>query len=151
MGICRDASAMANTMTSDPPSVPTVLDAQRNLTLEFSRRARGISIWAALRALGRSGIAELVERHCMFARRLAEGLSAAGLEVLNRVVLNQVLFRARDDAATAAMLARVQAGGQVWFGPTRWQGRAACRLSVSSWRTTSEDIERTIAAIAAAV
>jgi glutamate/tyrosine decarboxylase-like PLP-dependent enzyme len=128
--------------------VPPDPDAQRNLTLEFSRRPRGIAIWAALQALGRTGLAELIERHCAYARRLAAGLSAAGLEVLNRVVLNQVLFRARDDATTAALQARVQATGQLWFGSTNWQGRAACRLSVSSWRTTRDDIERAIAVIA---
>lgn len=148
MAICRDAAALTAAMASDAPYVPPDPGAQRNLTLEFSRRPRGIAIWAALRALGRSGLAELIERHRTYARRLAEGLSAAGLEVLNRVVLNQVLFRARDDAATAALLARVQASGQLWFGSTRWEGRAACRLSVSSWRTTPDDIERAIAAIA---
>ena len=148
MAICREASALAAAMASDAVYVPPDPDAQRNLTLEFSRRPRGIAIWAALRALGRSGLAELIERHCAYARRFAEGLSAAGLEVLNRVVLNQVLFRARDDATTAALQARVQASGQLWFGSTRWQGRAACRLSVSSWRTTREDIERAIAVIA---
>jgi glutamate/tyrosine decarboxylase-like PLP-dependent enzyme len=148
MAICRDASALAAAMASDAVYVPPDPDAQRNLTLEFSRRPRGIAIWAALQALGRSGLAELIERHCAYARRFAAGLSAAGLEVLNRVVLNQVLFRARDDATTAALLARVQASGQLWFGSTRWQGRVACRLSVSSWRTTREDIERAIAVIA---
>ena len=148
MAICREASALAAAMASDAVYVPPDPDAQRNLTLEFSRRPRGIAIWAALRALGRSGLAELIERHCAYARRFAEGLSAAGLEVLNRVVLNQVLFRARDDATTAALQARVHASGQLWFGSTRWQGRAACRLSVSSWRTTREDIERAIAVIA---
>ena len=150
MGICRDVSALAAAMTSDAPYVPPVPDAQRNLTLEFSRRPRGIAIWAALRALGRSGLTELIDRHCMYARRLAEGLSAAGLEVLNRVVLNQVLFRARDDAATAALQVRAQASGKLWFGSTRWHDRMACRLSVSSWRTTREDIERAIGVIAAA-
>jgi glutamate/tyrosine decarboxylase-like PLP-dependent enzyme len=148
MAICRDASALAAAMASDAPYVPLDPDAQRNLTLEFSRRPRGIAIWAALQALGRSGLAELIERHRAYARRFADGLSAAGFEVLNRVVLNQVLFRARDDATTAALQTRVQASGQLWFGSTRWQGRAACRLSVSSWRTTREDIERAIAVIA---
>lgn len=150
MAICRDAPAMAAAMTSDAPYVPSDPGAQRNLTLEFSRRPRGIAIWAALRALGRRGLAELVERHRGYAQRVAEGLSAAGLEVLNRVVLNQVLFRARDDAATALLQRRIADGGQLWFGSTRWQGRAACRFSVSSWRTTREAIERAIAAIAAA-
>lgn len=81
---------------------------------------------------------------------MAEGLADAGFEVVNRVVLNQVLVRGRDDAETAAVLARVQVGGEVWFGGTRWQDRPAFRLSVSSWRTTDDDIERAIRAVAAA-
>lgn len=150
MAICRDASALAAAMVAEAPYMPLDPGAQRNLTLEFSRRPRGIAIWAALRALGRSGLAELIDRHRAYARQLADGLSAAGLEVLNRVVLNQVLFRAGDDEATAALQARAQASGQLWFGFTRWQGRTACRLSVSSWRTTREDVERAIAVITAA-
>jgi aromatic-L-amino-acid decarboxylase len=149
MAICRDASSLAAAMDSNAAYVPPDPGAQRNLTLEFSRRPRGIAIWAALRTLGRSGLAELIERHRAYARRFAEALSAAGLEVLNRVVLNQVLFRARDDASTTALLARVQASGQLWFSSSRWQGRAACRISVSSWRTTRADVERAIAVITA--
>jgi glutamate/tyrosine decarboxylase-like PLP-dependent enzyme len=120
-------------------------DAQKNLTLEFSRRPRGLPIWAALRSLGRDGVAAMVQRHCAQARRLRDGLVAAGYEVLNRVVLNQVLVRAENDARTVAIREAAQGSGEIWFGGTVWQGRPAFRLSVSSWRTTDADIDRAIA------
>ncbi len=145
IAICRDAAALAAAMNSDASYLSADPEAQRNLTLEFSRRPRGIAIWAALRSLGRDGVAELVERHCRQARRLADGLRAAGFTILNRVVLNQVLARANSDEQTRAVQAQAQASGEIWFGGTLWQGRPAFRLSVSSWRTSDEDIERAIA------
>jgi len=150
MAICRDPAALAAAMNADAPYARGEPDAQKNLTLEFSRRARGVPIWAALRTLGRSGLEALVERHRAQARRLASGLSDAGFEIVNRVVLNQVLVRARDDRETDAVLARVQAGGDIWFGGTRWRDRPAFRLSVSSWRTSDEDIDKAVSAIATA-
>lgn len=114
---------------------------------EFSRRARGVELWAALRSLGRAGVAELVGRTCRHARRFAEGLQAAGHAVLNDVVLNQVLVSFGDDAATRRVVEAVQAEGTCWAGATVWQGRAAMRISVSSWATTDEDVERSLAAI----
>jgi glutamate/tyrosine decarboxylase-like PLP-dependent enzyme len=120
-------------------------------TPESSRRARAFTVYAALRSLGRDGVADLVDRCCELARRSAEGASALpGCELLNEVVLNQVLFRFEDDDATNAVLARVQESGEAWMGGTTWDGRAAIRVSVSSWRTTEADIERTVAAFAAA-
>jgi hypothetical protein len=116
-------------------------------TPESSRRARGVEVWAALRSLGRSGIEELVERCCRLAVRFAEGLRAAGYEILKEVELNQVLARFGDDAATRRVIAAVQAEGTLWAGPTVWEGRAAMRISVSSWATTAEDVERCVAAI----
>ncbi|WP_443750442.1 pyridoxal phosphate-dependent decarboxylase family protein [Asticcacaulis solisilvae] len=135
MAICRDGHALADAMQSDAPYVPAVWDAQKNLTLEFSRRPRGIAIWAALKGLGRDGVRDMVDRHCALARRIADGARAAGFEVLNRVVLNQVLMRARSDEQTQAVMPYVQASGRAWFGPAVWQGRPAFRISVSSWRT----------------
>jgi glutamate/tyrosine decarboxylase-like PLP-dependent enzyme len=118
---------------------------------EFSRRARSVPVWAALRSLGRSGVAALVERSCEHARAIAAGLSALdGIEMLNDVVLNQVLFRFADDATTAAVLASVQAEGEAWMGGTVWDGRAAIRISVSGWRTNEADVARTVAAFARA-
>lgn len=141
MTICRDAQALAATMNCDAVYSTASADAQKNLTLEFSRRARGIPVWAALRSLGRDGVATLVERHCAQARRIGGALAGAGFEVLNRVALNQVLFRCATDDATHALRAAVQASGEAWFGATVWQGRPALRISVSSWRTRDEDIE----------
>jgi len=118
---------------------------------EHSRRARGFPIYAALRSLGRNGVAELVDRCCARARSLAEGLAALpGCEVLNDVVLNQVVFRFEDDATTDRVLATVQASGEAWTSGTTRDGRKTIRLSVSSWRTSEADVERTIAAFAAA-
>lgn len=114
---------------------------------EMSRRARGVEIWAALRSLGRQGLAELIERCCQHATRFADGLRAAGYEVLNDVVLNQVLVSFGDDDATRRVIAAVQADGTCWCGGTIWQGRAAMRISVSSWRTTEDDVERSLAAM----
>ena len=114
---------------------------------ELSRRARGVEVWAALRALGRSGVADLVERNCRHARRLAEGLRAAGFDVLNDVVLNQVLVDFGGAEATQQAIAAIQEDGTCWAGITTWQGRTAMRISVSSWATTDEDVERSLAAM----
>jgi glutamate/tyrosine decarboxylase-like PLP-dependent enzyme len=116
-------------------------------TPEMSRRARGVEVWAALLALGHRGLADLVERCCGHARRFAAGLAAAGHEVLNDVVLNQVLVSFGDEDRTRQVVAAVQADGTCWCGATLWQGRAAMRISVSSWATTEEDVERSLAAI----
>lgn len=118
---------------------------------EHSRRARGFTIYAALRSLGRSGVAELIERSCSSARALAAGLSKLpGCEILNEIVLNQVLLRFEDDDATDRVVAAVQASGEAWMGGTVWDDRRAIRISVSSWQTSDEDVERTISAFAAA-
>lgn len=141
MAICRDADALATAMNSDAAYASASKDAQKNLTLEFSRRARGVAIWAALASLGRDGLRSLIDRHIRQAGQLAERLRAGGYPVLNRVQLNQVLVRGDSDAQTVAIREAAQASGEVWFGPTIWQGRPAFRLSVSSWRTTDADIE----------
>jgi glutamate/tyrosine decarboxylase-like PLP-dependent enzyme len=119
---------------------------------ESSRRARGFATWAALRQLGRSGVADLVEGCCVLAGRLADQLTALdGVAVVNDVVLNQVLVRfGDDDARTEAVVAAVQASGECWTGATTWHGRRLMRVSVSSWRTTEADVDRSCAAIAVA-
>jgi glutamate/tyrosine decarboxylase-like PLP-dependent enzyme len=118
---------------------------------EASRRARGFAAYAALRHLGRRGVAELVERCCDHARAFAGGLAAVpGAEVLNDIVLNQVLVAFGDDARTDAVIAAVQADGTCWLGGTTWRGRRAMRISVSNWATTGEDVARSVAAITAA-
>jgi len=132
--------------------LPTGARDAMDWTPDSSRRARSFTIWAALRSLGRAGVAEMVERCCACARRFAEVLGAQeGIEVLNDVVLNQVLVRFDDDdAATDAVVAAVQAEGTCWMGPTTWRGRRAMRISVSNWATTIEDVDRSCAAILAA-
>jgi glutamate/tyrosine decarboxylase-like PLP-dependent enzyme len=118
---------------------------------EFSRRARGFAVYAALRTLGRSGIAELVERTCACARRFAAGiLVLPGVEVLNEVVLNQVLFRFDTDQRTEAVLQRVQEAGDVWLGGTTWDDRRAIRVSVSNWQTGTEEIDLALESFRAA-
>jgi glutamate/tyrosine decarboxylase-like PLP-dependent enzyme len=121
-------------------------------TPESSRRARAFTVYAALRSLGRHGIADLVDRCCAHAQRFARAVSQLpGCEVLNDVVINQVLFRFADDETTNVALAHVQASGEAWMGGTTWDGRAAIRLSVSGWRTTEADIDRTVAAFERAI
>ncbi|HEX5618998.1 MAG TPA: aminotransferase class V-fold PLP-dependent enzyme [Solirubrobacteraceae bacterium] len=117
---------------------------------EASRRARALPIYAAMRQLGRSGIAELVDRCCALARRLAAAMEELdGAHVLNDVVLNQVLVRfGESDDVTRAVIDDVQRGGEAWLGGTVWNGQAAARVSVSNWSTTEEDIDRLAAALA---
>jgi glutamate/tyrosine decarboxylase-like PLP-dependent enzyme len=115
---------------------------------EFSRRARGIPVYAAIRALGRDGIAEIVDRCHAMANRFADQLRGAGVEVLNDVVLNQVLVRFRDDdAVTRRVVTEVQNEGTCWMSGTTWQGKAAMRISVSNWTTGPEDIDRSAEAV----
>jgi glutamate/tyrosine decarboxylase-like PLP-dependent enzyme len=137
-------SAMAVTAAYLP--APTTRDAASYVP-ELSRRARGVEVWAALRSLGRSGVAELVERTCRLATMFADGLRAAGFRVLNDVVLNQVLVSFGDPALTERVIAAIQREGTCWAGVTRWQGHTAMRISVSCWRTTEADVERSLAAI----
>ena len=119
---------------------------------ETSRRARGFPVYAALRTLGRRGVAELVQRCCDLARQMAGALAAEpGIRVLNDVVLNQVLVALGDPGATDAVLARIQADGTCWLGGTTWRGAPAIRVSFSNWSTTAEDVTRSAAAISEAV
>ena len=118
---------------------------------EFSRRARAVPVWAAIRELGREGITALVDRCCAHARAIAEGLAALpGCEIVNEVVLNQVLFRFENDVRTQAILAAVQEEGEAWMSPTTWDGRFTIRISVVGSRTSEHDVERTVAAFARA-
>ena len=114
---------------------------------ELSRRARGVELWAGLRSLGRSGIAEIVERTSAHARHFAAGLKAAGFEVPNEVVINQVLVSFGSREQTLRTVARLQAEGTCWCGATVWQGKTLMRISVSNWATSGEDVERSLAAM----
>jgi glutamate/tyrosine decarboxylase-like PLP-dependent enzyme len=128
------------------------LRAPGDYVLESSRRARGFATWAALRQLGRTGVAELVERCCALARRFAEQLAGAdGVVVGNDVVLNQVLVRfGDDDARTDRVVEAVQRSGECWMGATTWSGARYMRISVSCRRTTERDVDRSVAAVLAA-
>jgi glutamate/tyrosine decarboxylase-like PLP-dependent enzyme len=109
---------------------------------EFSRRARGFAVYAALRSLGRRGVQELVERCCDAAARFAGRIAELdGVEILNEVVLNQVLFRFESDERTDEVLRQVQESGRVWLSGTTWDGRKAIRVSVSNWQTGDEEID----------
>jgi glutamate/tyrosine decarboxylase-like PLP-dependent enzyme len=114
---------------------------------EMSRRARGAELWATLRSLGRTGLAELVDRTCNHAKAFAEGLRQAGAEILNDVVINQVLVSFGPPHVTKAVIRKIQEDGVCWCGGTEWQGRTAMRISVSSWSTTEDDVEMSLAAI----
>ena len=118
-----------------------------DLVPESSRRARGFAVWAALRELGREGVADLVERCCTLAQRFADGLEAGGAEVVNDVVLNQVLVSFGSDARTDRIIDGVQRDGTCWLGGTTWRGRRLMRVSVSNWSTTEADVDRSVAAI----
>jgi glutamate/tyrosine decarboxylase-like PLP-dependent enzyme len=145
----RDGDALRAAMAITAEYLPTGTTHRNpsDHTPELSRRARGVDIWAALRHLGRSGVADLVERSCQHARRFADGLADAGYDVLNDVVLNQVLVSFGDPDATRRVIEALQADGTCWCGGTEWQGRTAMRISVSSWATTAADVDRSLEAM----
>lgn len=146
LAFVRNAEMLRAAMAITAEYLPTE-SPERNpsdYTPELSRRARGVEVWAALRSLGRTGLADLIERTCRHARRFAEGLSAAGFQILNDVVLNQVLVSFGDAEKTNRVIADIQADGTCWCGGTVWQGKTAMRLSVSSWATTEADVERSL-------
>ena len=141
-------SLTAEYIVADPDAARDQMD----WTPEFSRRARGFAVYAALRSLGRSGVADLVDGSCARARQFAEAIvRLPGCTVVNDVVLNQVLFRFADDETTNAVLTDVQRSGEAWMSGTVWDGRAAIRLSVSNWRTSETDIDRAVAAFESAL
>ena len=142
LAFVRDNAALYQALNLQAAYLPPgALRDPMQWTPESSRRARGIEVWAALKSLGRAGLAEMVERTCRHATRFAEGLRAAGHTVLNDVVINQVLVRFDDDATTQAVIEAVQRDGTCWCGGTVWHGQRAMRISVSSWLTDEEDVE----------
>jgi glutamate/tyrosine decarboxylase-like PLP-dependent enzyme len=115
---------------------------------EFSRRARGFTVWAALRSLGRTGVAEMVDRLCARARQFADELGRIdGVEVLHDVVYTQVCVSFGPDEVTREVARRLLAEGTAWMTPSTWHGRAVLRISVSNWRTSEADVERTLEAV----
>jgi len=149
IALVRDGEALAAAMAIQAAYIPAA-ERERNpfdYTPEFSRRARGVEVWAALRALGRRGLADMIERNCSAAQRFAARLRAAGCDILNDVVLNQVLVSFGEPERTQRIIAAVQADGTCWAGGTVWQGRTAMRISVSSWATTDADVDASVAAM----
>jgi glutamate/tyrosine decarboxylase-like PLP-dependent enzyme len=149
IAVVRDREALTRAM-SISGSYLLLADERRdaiNFTPDSSRRARALEVWAALKCLGRSGLSDLVSRNCRQARAMAEKLRGAGIEILNEVVLNQVVVAFGEESTTRRVIARLQSSGTCWCGGTTWKGRAAMRISVCSWATTDEDIERSARAI----
>jgi len=146
------AAAMAYSAAYLVGTSPPAVRPPGDYVLESSRRARGFATWAALRELGRSGVAELVDRCCQLAQRFAAQLAEVeGVAVVNDVVLNQVLVRfGDDDGETDCVIEAVQRSGECWMGSTTWHGLRLMRISVSSWRTTEADVDRSVRAILAA-
>ncbi len=149
LAVVHDADALRAAMAVTAAYLPTESPFRNpsDFTPELSRRARGVEVWAGLRSLGRSGVADLVERTCRYARRFAEGLTAAGHKVLNEVVLNQVLVSFGDAETTNRVISDLQTDGTCWCGGTVWQGHTAMRISVSSWATTEADVEQSLGAM----
>jgi glutamate/tyrosine decarboxylase-like PLP-dependent enzyme len=148
IALCRHAQAMQAAMTIHAPYlIMTEAREPEHYTPEMSRRARGIEIWAALKSLGRSGLAAIVECDCRHAQRFAAGFREAGFTVHNEVVINQILVSFGDAATTDRVITAIQQDGTLWAGRSVWQGNVGMRLSVSSWRTTEDDVEQSLAAI----
>jgi glutamate/tyrosine decarboxylase-like PLP-dependent enzyme len=149
LAFVRDPHALQAAMAITAEYLPTQSENRNpgDFTPELSRRPRGVEVWAALRTLGREGVAEMIERNCGQARRFAAKLSAAGFEILNDVVLNQVLVAFGDAERTKRVIEAVQADGTCWAGITVWQGHTAMRISVSCWATRDEDVDRSVEAI----
>jgi glutamate/tyrosine decarboxylase-like PLP-dependent enzyme len=158
--ICRDPRPHHAAMTLGAAYYVETAGGERdnyNWVPESSRRARGFTVYAALKSLGRSGLADMIDRCCRLARRMADGLrDAEGISILNDIVLNQVLVRfappgGRDAAATddftQQVIAAIQADGTCWAGGTTWHGLAAMRISVSNWSTTEADADLSVEAI----
>jgi glutamate/tyrosine decarboxylase-like PLP-dependent enzyme len=152
-----DAEALRGAMGISAPYLTAAPDARDSYQFvpESSRRARGFVLYAALRSLGRKGLAELVERCSALARLMAAELEAdPSLEVINEVVINQVLVAIRGDESgqlTRDAVERIQQDGTCWLAGTTWRGRPAIRISVCNWRTSDQDVRRSAAAIRTAV
>ena len=148
LAFVKDPAALRAAMSISAVYLPqTTRREPLHYTPEASRRARGIEIWATLRSLGRTGVADLIEDNCRMATRFAEKLQQAGFEIVNGVMLNQVLVSFGTPEHTLAVIKRIQEDGTCWCGSTVWQGRTAMRISVSSWATTEEDVDRSVEAM----
>lgn len=147
--LVRQPEALRAAMAITAEYLPTKSEHRNpdDYTPELSRRGRGIEVWAVLKFLGKNGLARLVDETCRHARRFAERLADAGYEILNDVVLNQVLVSFGEPEKTRQVIKDIQEDGTCWMGGTEWQGHTAMRISVSSWATTDEDVEKSLDAI----
>ena len=148
LAFVKNSETLRQTMSLHAPYFPQ--GEQREpfqFTPEASRRARGVEIWATLRTLGRSGVADLIDRTCAHALRFAQALEEAGYSILNEVCLNQVLVSFGDAPTTQRVVEAIQQEGTCWCGSTIWQGQTALRICVASWATTEADVERSLEAI----
>jgi glutamate/tyrosine decarboxylase-like PLP-dependent enzyme len=148
IAIVSDGNALRNAMTATAAYLdPSARREPMYHTPDSSRRARGAELWATLKSLGKSGLADLIDRTCAYAQKFAEGLRGAGFAILNDVVINQVLVSFGAPEQTREVIRRVQEDGTCWCGGTVWQGKTAMRISVSSWSTTEADVDQSLAAI----
>jgi glutamate/tyrosine decarboxylase-like PLP-dependent enzyme len=149
LAFVRDRETLRAAMAITAEYLPTETENRNpsDYTPELSRRARGVEVWAALMSLGHSGLEDMIERTCRQAKRFADGLTSAGYRILTEVVLNQVLVSFGDAEMTQRVIAGIQSDGTCWCGGTVWQGQTDMRISVSSWATTDEDVERSLEAI----
>lgn len=148
VALVRDPADLARTFKVGAPYIPDSLRLEPlDRGPDMSQRARAVETWAVLKSLGASGVADLIDRTCDHAVRLATELAAAGLDIHNDVVLNQVLLSAGTDEKTEALIAAVQADGRIWCGGSRWHDQTVMRVSVSGWATTDDDVTAAIDAI----
>jgi glutamate/tyrosine decarboxylase-like PLP-dependent enzyme len=160
LAFVRDHAAHRASMTASASYIAADGKARDQLDWnpEWSRRARGFAIYAALRELGRHGLENLIDRCCAHAHALVTGIGALhGAEILWKPSLNQGLVRFLDsragatdkdhDARTESVIAAINASGEAFFSCSTWKGKRAMRVSVVNWRTTEEDVRRTVAAV----
>jgi len=148
IAICCAPDSVHEVMTTVAPYLTSSNNVPpKDMVPEFSRRARGVEVLAAIKEMGQEGIEDLIDRCCKHAEHLASGLQGMGYEILNEVALNQVVATTGTPEELQEIVTLIQSEGECWFGSTTWQGRHAFRLSVSSWATTESDIERALAAI----
>jgi glutamate/tyrosine decarboxylase-like PLP-dependent enzyme len=148
LAIVRDEEILRSTMTLTASYLPQKFRREPSqFTPELSRRSRGVEVWAALYSLGRKGLVDLIERTCDHAKMFADGLTAAGFEVINDVVLNQVLVSFGEEETTAKVIEELQSDGTCWCGGTVWQEQSIMRISVSSWATTEDDVKKSLDAM----
>ncbi|HSR18104.1 MAG TPA: aminotransferase class V-fold PLP-dependent enzyme [Ignavibacteriaceae bacterium] len=148
LAFVKDAESLRSSLSLTAPYLPQGEHREPSQFVpELSRRSRGVEVWAALYSLGRKGLAEMIERTCACAKMFAEGLSSAGFEVLNDAVFNQVLVSFGPPEKTLKIIEEIQKDGTCWCGGTVWQGKTAMRISVCSWATTEDDVNKSLEAI----